>query len=569
MDIEKFMKILQVNEEYEIQNKLMNVLLSDKKNIFLDELINNGFDIEKDCIREMFENELANRKTLKQDYTPYSICKLISLITGKHEEILDVCSGVGSLAIQNSLDNDTDMFVCEEISTLSISMLLLNISIRNINATIYRKDVLTQEVFETYELKKEKKYSSIEKIENIAEQRKYKCIISNPPYSMKWDAINDERFWGYGVAPKTKADYAFVLDILYRLELNGNAFIILPHGVLFRGGAEETIRKALIHDNVIDAVISLPEKMFVNTQIPVIILCLKKGKTYKDVLFIDSSREYEKQGKNNILSKEHLKKIIETYKKRADIDKYSRKVDFDEIAKNDFNLNVPRYIDTFDKKEPIDLPRAIDEIVEIEDEIHRIDKELAKMFGQLQGDDVYECEKIKIIEYLNSRYIHDASSILEKIYNYINKNKQLAKHKRVNLLDLVEIERSKKNKVYKNGSILIQLSATRGQMGYLDNDKTVESKYGVMTVKNDCINSKYLYYMLQMNIENFLRVYQTGLNIVPDVFKFMKLEIHTDKTIQDEITVMFTKLETVEKTYLKEIEKWKDIKSYHLDNMFV
>lgn len=568
MNFQDFLDVLEIKEEYEIQSKLMEIMLSENKDCFLDKLIDIGFDIKKDEIRNIFENELANRKTLKQDYTPDCLCELVSKLCGNQNQLLDVCCGVGSLTIKNITSGNTHFFM-EEISNVSISLLLLNMSIRNCNATIYRKNVLTQEIFETYELKAQERYSSITKVTNDSTLIKQDCIISNPPYSLSWEPLNDERFWNYDLAPKSKADYAFVLDILYRLNDNGRAFVILPHGVLFRGGTEEKIRKALIHDNVIDCVIGLPDKLFLNTGIPIIILGLKRNRNNKDILFIDASKEFEKQGKQNVVLDKHISKLLETYNNRKEIDKYSKNVSFEEIERNDFNLNIPRYIDSFEKPEPIDIGKTIEEIVDLENQIHDIDLELVKMFKEPQGPQEYELEKAKIIEHLTNRYVHDISNAMNKTFTFMNTEKQLANHKEKELLDLVNIERSKKNKVYPKGSILIQLSATRGQMGYLENESTVDSKYGVMTIKDDNVNSKYLYYMLSIEMESFLRVYQTGLNIVPDVFKYMKLKVHNDRTIQDKIQKMFDEVEKIEKAYQEDIENWKNIKQYYLDNMFI
>lgn len=568
MDFNKFLNVLEIKEEYQIKDALFKVLFSNQKDVFLDKLIKSGFDVNKDEIREIFENELANRKTLKQDYTPSCICKLISCLCDKQQTVLDICGGVGSLSIQTFIDGNSNNLVIEELSDVSISLLLLNLSIRNIEATVYQKDVLTQEIFNVYRLTKSKKYSDIVLLDKNLIFNQYDCIISNPPYSLQWEPFNDERFWSYYLAPKAKADYAFVLDALYRINDNGSAYIILPHGVLFRGAAEEKIRKAMIQDNVIDCIIGLPENLFLNTGIPVIILCLKKNRQYKDVLFIDASKQFNKVGKQNVLSDDHIQKIINTYHERKTIEKYSKIVSSDEIKDNGYNLNIPRYIDTFEEKEPVDIKKSIDEIIELENEIHDIDLELAKMLVELQGNSEYEVSKQELIKHLTDRYVHDVSNALNKIYKFMQSEERLKNHITVKLLDIAEIERSKKNKVYKKGSSLIQLSATRGQMEYLESDSSVDSKYGVIIPTAD-INPKYLYFMLTMNMPKFLSIYQTGLNIVPDVFKFMKLEIHTDASVQDKISKMLIEVENIEHEYSEEIEKWKDVKGYHLDNMFV
>lgn len=325
----------------------------------------------------------------------------------------------------------------------------------------------------------------------------------------------------------------------------------------------------MIYDNVIDCVIGLPSNLFLNTGIHTIILGLKKNRNNKDIMFIDASKEFEKQGKQNVMLDKHISKVLETYKNKEEIDKYSKNVSFEEIERNNFSLNIPRYVDSSEEREPIDIGKTIEEIVELENQIHDIDLELVKMFKELQGPQEYELEKVKIIEHLTNRYVHDISNAMNEIYRFMNTEKQLANHEEKELLDLVNIERSKKNKVYPKGSILIQLSATRGQMGYLEKESTVDSKYGVMTVKENNVNTKYLYYMLSIQMEHFLRIYQTGLNIVPDVFKYMKLNIHNDRTIQNKIQKMFDEVEKIEKTYQEDIENWKNIKQYHLDNMFI
>nr|DAP09446.1 MAG TPA: N-6 DNA Methylase [Caudoviricetes sp.] len=568
IEFKDILDILEIKEEYQIQGALIKVLFSESKNAFLDKFMQLGFDLSNDFIRDIFEQEVANRKSLKQDYTPSCICSLISKLCNKQDEVLDVCSGVGSLSLKINANNNARNFVFEEISDMSISLLLLNLAIRNMSADVYKKDVLTQQIYEHYKLSKGLKYSDIEKVENIEESKKYNCIVSNPPYSLKWDAFNDERFWNYGIAPKSKADYAFILDILYRLGRNGKAYIILPHGVLFRSKEESEIRKALIHDNVIDCIIGLPDKLFMNTDIPTIVMCLKKGKTDKDILFIDASKNFDKSGKKNTLNDLQIEKIIETYRDRKDVEKYSRKISFEEIQENEFNLNIPRYIDNFEKDEPIDIKASIDEIICLEDEIHRTNLGIAKMMGELSGDTEYEITKKQIIDHLTTNYVYEISDALNSIFNFMQNEKCLKKHKEINLIDIVSIERRKKDKIYKKGSILIQLSATRGQMYYLSEDSEVDAKYGVMTAI-DQINTKYLYYMIQIRMPKFLNIYQTGLNIVPDVFKHMKIQIHTDIDIQNKIAEMFDNLEIIEKRYLDNIENWKNVKKYHLDNMLV
>src|SRR5699024_1851993 len=173
--------------------------------------------------------------------------------------------------------------------------------------------------------------------------------MANPPYSLKWDTTNreeDARFRDYGVAPKNYADYAFLLHSLYHLKDDGRMAIVLPHGVLFRGGAEGKIRRQLIENNNLSAVIGLPANIFTNTSIPTVVLILEKNRSTNGVLFIDGSKGFEKQKKNNVLRDEDIDKIFDAYVGHTDIEKFAHYADTTEIKENDFNLNIPRYVDT-------------------------------------------------------------------------------------------------------------------------------------------------------------------------------------------------------------------------------
>ena len=563
------MNILGATEEYQIQQKITDVMFSSQKDDFLKRLIDEGFDISKDELRDMFESELANRKTLKQDYTPESICKLLSLLCGHSEEILDVCCGVGSLSLPHASGNTR--FFMEEISDMSLSLLLINMCIRGTSADIYKKDVLTKEVYKHYRLvKNDNGFSDVELLENEADtERQYECIVSNPPYSLKWEPLNDERFRNYGLAPKSKADYAFVLDILYRLKDDGKAFIILPHGVLFRGQSEGAIRKALIHDNVIDCVIGLPGNMFMNTSIPTVVLGLKKNKMNKDVLFIDASKTCKKTGKYNILTEEQISKIIDAYNSRKDVNKFSKLVSLEEIESNDFNLNIPRYVDTFEEKEPIDIEKNLKKLIRIEYDIKQTETELAKMLKDLNGPSEYIQYRDGLIDILDSdETMHAFSNMCDSINQWIStSSNKLMIQKQVNIYDVADFERSKKGKEYDEGSVLIQVSASKGQLVYLDRKQTVDSKYGVFLPKN--INSKYLYCILEMMMTNFLKRYQTGLNINPEIFKHLNITIHPDKTTQAVIVYILESIQSGIDVSVRKYEEIKDVKQYHLDNMFI
>ena len=185
------------------------------------------------------------------------------------------------------------------------------------------------------------------------------AVVSNPPYSQAWnpnDKENNPRFSDYGLAPKGKADYAFLLHDLYHIRNDGIVTIVLPHGVLFRGGEEGTIRKNLIDHNNIDAIIGLPANIFFGTGIPTIIMVLRKNKRDSDVLIIDASKGFEKDGKNNKLRACDIKRIVDAYKERPEkIEKFARRVSRAEIVQNDYNLNIPRYVDSSEKAENWDI----------------------------------------------------------------------------------------------------------------------------------------------------------------------------------------------------------------------
>lgn len=568
MDFNKFMDILGITEEYQIQTRLMQLLLSDKKNDFLDTLISNGFDTSNDELRDIFQNECANRKTLKQDYTPDCVCTLLSKLSGKQTQILDVCCGVGSLSIK-CIDDDTS-FVMEEVSGMSISMLLLNMSIRNVEADILKKNVLTREVSAHYKLSKSDKYSNIDVIDSNDDiDKKYSCIISNPPYSLSWEPKDDKRFQEFGLAPKGKADYAFILDILHRLDNEGSAFIVLPHGVLFRGANEAKIREQLVRCNVIDAVIGLPANLFFNTAIPTLILVLKKNRQTTDVLFVDASNDFKKVGKTAFMTDEHIQRIVDVYHDRTNIDRFSSVATFNDIANNDFNLNIPRYVDTTEPEPPVDFDALVNEMAAIENIIGDVQNELIDMIDEMVGPSEQMQYNKRFVQFLqNSRNCLSDSMI--DIFIFISCNSQrFRKYKYVNLLDLVHIERAKKDKIYPAGSILIQLSATRGQTFYLDKDSKVESKYGVIQVKDDCINSKYLYYVFSDNIGQFLQVYQTDINIVPDVFKYMNMNIHIDRDVQDDFVCLMDFANTLERNQSEYVEVFEQSKAHYLQHMMV
>lgn len=226
---------------------------------------------------------------------------------------------------------------------------------------------------------------------------KYNCVVANPPFSLdKWGEENAQsdpfnRFWR-GVPPKSKGDWAFITHMIETaLEKEGRVSVVVPHGVLFRGAREGKIRQHMIDENLLDAVIGLPANLFPTTSIPVAILVFDRAreaggaeKNRKDVLFIDASKEFMPGKNQNILSEEYLEKIVKTYKERKDVEKYAQITTIDEIRENDYNLNIPRYVDTFEEEEEIDIDVVQAEIDELEKELAVVRKQMAEKLKEIQ-----------------------------------------------------------------------------------------------------------------------------------------------------------------------------------------
>ena len=225
------------------------------------------------------------------------------------------------------------------------------------------------------------------------EETEFDVVTMNPPYSAKWSADEgfkqDERFMDYGgkLAPKSKADYAFLLHGFYHLKQSGTMAIVLPHGVLFRGASEGEIRRILLENGSIYAVIGLPANMFYNTSIPTCIIVLKKHREGRNVLFVDASNLFEKEKKQNVMKEEHIEKVVKLYNDRKSVDKLSFLASYEDIEKNDFNLNIPRYIDTSEEEEEIDIRELSANLRNIDREIKESNEVLMKMFGELTFSD--------------------------------------------------------------------------------------------------------------------------------------------------------------------------------------
>jgi type I restriction enzyme M protein len=306
-------------------------------------------------------------------YTPQQISDILSAIvtldsqepaTGKKDRltrVLDFACGSGSLLLnvrKRMGPHGIGKIYGQEKNITTYNMLLHGV--KDTEFEIYHGDTLTNDWDILREL-------------NPAKKPQFDAVVANPPFSYRWeptDAMGDDvRFKNYGLAPKSAADFAFLLHGFHFLKDDGVMAIILPHGVLFRGGAEEHIRTKLLKDGYIDTVIGLPANLFYSTGIPVCILVLKKCKKPDDVLFINAAEHFVKGKRQNQLTDEHIAKIVDTYQFRKEQNRYSKRVGMERIAENDYNLNISRYISIAEQGVEIDLSAAHDELIEIEKQI--------------------------------------------------------------------------------------------------------------------------------------------------------------------------------------------------------
>ena len=301
------------------------------------------------------------------------LCRLATLGLTDVLSAADPTCGSGSLLLRLKKYANVRTLYGQELTSTTYNLARMNMILHDMpyqNFNIYNGDTLENDCFG---------------------DKKFQIQVANPPYSAKWSAdpkfLDDERFSAYGkLAPKSKADFAFVQHMIYHMADDGRIAVLLPHGVLFRGGAEETIRKYIIKEqNYLDAVIGLPANLFFGTSIPVVALIFKKdrGENKDNICFIDASKYYE-QGKNqNTLRDEDIDRIVEAYVNRKDIDKFCHIATMDEIKENDYNLNIPRYVDTFEEEEEIDLLEQFAKLEELQVKEKAIDEKLENYFSQL------------------------------------------------------------------------------------------------------------------------------------------------------------------------------------------
>jgi len=309
-------------------------------------------------------------------YTPQEVSKVLAKIvtTGKKKlkSVYDPTCGSGSLLLRVAKEvKEVSNFYGQELNRTTYNLARMNMILHGVH---YRKFNIKQE-------------DTLEHPQHS--DKTFEAIVANPPFSAKWSAnplfTTDDRFSQYGkLAPASKADFAFVQHMIHHLAENGIMAIVLPHGALFRGGAEHHIRKYLIEEkNYLDAIIGLPEKIFFGTDIPTCIMVYKKCREHPDdILFIDASQHYGK-GTQNYIRDQDIEKIIDTYSNRITEEKYSFVAPLQQIRNNDYNLNIPRYVDMFEEKEEIDLEVVCKKLVELDKNIKTTESEIAKFCKEL------------------------------------------------------------------------------------------------------------------------------------------------------------------------------------------
>ena len=356
-----------------------------KKLAYVD-LVGYGGDVIGDAY-EFLISQFASEagKKAGEFYTPHQVSDMMARIVALGQEdkklfsVFDPTMGSGSLMlnVRNYLNYpDSVKYHGQELNTTTFNLAKMNLILHGVDSEDMRL----------------RNGDTLNKDWPTDEPYTFDSVLMNPPYSAKWSAddtfLDDSRFNRYGkLAPKTKADFAFLLHGFYHLKDSGTMAIVLPHGILFRGAAEGVIRRKLLEDGSIDAVIGLPGNMFFGTSIPTTVVILKKNRETRDVIFIDASREFIKGKNQNKLSTEHIDRIVETYKKRETVEKYAYVSSFDEIKENDFNLNIPRYVDTFEEEESIDLATVGSELKAVREKKTELESSLFEMISSLQYDE--------------------------------------------------------------------------------------------------------------------------------------------------------------------------------------
>lgn len=361
-----------------------------------------AFSADIDVLGDAYEYLIAqfaagSGKKAGEFYTPQAISTILSRIVALDaqnpdrgvkesiKKVLDFTCGSGSLLlnVRKQMGENIGRIYGQELNITTYNLARMNMLLHGVKDTEF-------EIFHGDSLANEWAFLNNA---NPSQKVEFDAIVANPPFSLKWnpkeETAQDFRFHNYGLAPKSAADFAFLLHGFHYLSQDGTMAIILPHGVLFRGGAERAIRQKLLEDGSIDTIIGLPPKLFYSTGIPVCIIVLKKCQTNADVLFIDASREFAKDKRQNRLrvgengEPNDIDKIIDTYQYRREIDKYSRCVPLSEIKENDYNLNIPRYVDTFEEEEEIDIQAVMSEIESLEARRAALDRQIEGYLREL------------------------------------------------------------------------------------------------------------------------------------------------------------------------------------------
>lgn len=313
-------------------------------------------------------------------YTPQQVssvlAQLVTVGKDKLKSVYDPTCGSGSLLLRVAKEvKSVAAFYGQEMNPTTYNLCRMNMIMHDVH-------------YKRFDIKNE---DTLERPQHL--EHSFEAIVANPPFSAHWSAsplfMSDDRFAAYGkLAPKTKADFAFLQHMVYQLADHGTMAIVLPHGVLFRGAAEGHIRKHLIQDkNYLDAVIGLPANIFYGTSIPTCILVLKKKREHaQDILFIDASQHFEKVKTQNILRTADIDKIIHTYENRQVEDKYSHVALLAEVEENDYNLNIPRYVDTFEEEEAVDLALVAKDLKDLDKEMAKTDQVIADFCMELGID---------------------------------------------------------------------------------------------------------------------------------------------------------------------------------------
>lgn len=352
------------------KNKLISEVLLALNGIDFNLKDASEIDILGDAYEYMIGQFAAGAgKKAGEFYTPQEVSQILSDIvtTGKNRlrNAYDPTCGSGSLLLRTARDGKADQIFGQEKNPTTFNLARMNMLLHGVkysNFTIDNGDTLEADAFKDMQ---------------------FDAVVANPPFSQPWSADEkfnvDDRFSKAGaLAPSSKADYAFILHMLHHLAEDGTMACVAPHGVLFRGASEGKIRKYLIEKrNCIDAIIGLPANIFYGTTIPTCIIVVKKCRKDDDnILFIDASKEFEKIKTQNKLRKDNIDKIVDTYRNRKEIEKYSHCATMQEIIDNDYNLNIPRYVDTFEEEEEIDIKKVMAEIKDLESQRAEIDKEI-------------------------------------------------------------------------------------------------------------------------------------------------------------------------------------------------